>query len=218
MPDSHLDNAHCFKGMGQSYWRDLARGLKPTTTAAGPQGHRIVYTVDGNDGFALQNGGISAPQMDILPSRPLIRFMRAGAKAEDGLQGNWWLDADGYQVISSYAENQKLTLAQAANRLLVVPREWSDCGQMLVVRPKVVLMCYRGKGQPVALLHGNNISPHGRRVPGTQLFDAPPGTNLEQIFIPGERQFLPDWMSLIAVYQAGIGAKAIPILDRQRRR
>lgn len=212
MSASHQDNAHCFKGMGMTYWRDKARGLQPTGSVPGPQGHRVTYATDDNDGFAMQNGGIAIPQMDILSDRPLIRFMPAKRAAKDGLAGNWWLDLDAYKVISHYAHNIGLTLAGAAQRLLVVPNEWSDCGQMLVVRPKVTLMCYRGKGKPVALLNGKDISPDGRRAAGTRVYDAPPGTNLEQIYIPGERQFMPDWLSLVSSHRADAGPGAIPSL------
>lgn len=203
---------HCFKGMGLTYWRDKARGLQPLDTVSGAQGHRIVYATDDNDGFALQNGGIAIPQMDILAQRPLIRFMPAKRAAKDGLAGNWWLDLDAYKVISHHAHNLGLTLAQAAQRLLVVPNEWSDCGQMLIVRPKVVLMCYRGKGKPVALRAGKDISPDGRRTADTRVYDAPQGSNMEQIYIPGERQFLPDWFALISSHSATQGPGAIPAI------
>ena len=207
-----LDNHHCFKGMGLTIWRDRARGLQPLDTQSGPQGHRVVYQTDPNDGFAMQNGGIAIPIADLLHNRPMIRFMPASRPATSGLAGNWWLDLDAYPVISGYAHNQRLTLAEAAQRLLVVPKEWSDCGQMLVVRPKVPLMCYRGKGKPVALKAGKDISPDGRRQPGTRLYDAPQGTNLEQIFLPGERPFLPNWLQLLSSHRADAGPAAIPAL------
>lgn len=212
MPDSHLDNYHCFKGMGLAYWRDKARGLQPTGTAAGPQGHQIQYVKDPLDGFALQNGGIANPKTQILPARAMIRFMPALRPAPSGLAGNWWLDIDAYKVLSHYALNHEMTLAKAAQTLLVVPQEWSDCGQMLVAKPSVTLMAYVGRGRPVALLGGRDVSPDGARKPGTRLYDAPYGSNIEQIFVPGERQFLPNWLRLISAHKADAGGGAIPPL------
>ncbi|GAB1478154.1 hypothetical protein MASR2M74_06970 [Paracoccaceae bacterium] len=206
------NNDHCFKGMGLIMWNDRARGLKPIDTVSGPQGHRPVYKTDPNDGLPAQNGGISHPVEAKLSGRPLIRFMPAARPSRSGLAGNWWLDLDAYQVISGYAHNQKLTLAEAAQRLLVVPTEWSDCGQMLIVRPKPGLRCYTGKGKPVALIAGKDVSPDGKRPPGAQVFDAPQGTNLEQIYVPGEPQFLPDWFTLVSSHRADSGPGAIPAL------
>lgn len=212
MADPPLDNAHCFKGMGLAYWRDMACGLQPTGTQAGPQGHQVTYAKDPNDGFAMQNGGLSHPEMSLLHGRPIIRFMHAGTPTPHGLAANWWLDIDAYPVLSHYALNQKITLASAAQTLLVVPREWSDCGQMIVARPKVVLMGYRGKGRPVALLNGRDTSPDAQRLPGTRLYGAPQGTSLEQIFLPGERRFLASWLTLISSHRADAGGGAIPPL------
>lgn len=212
MPASHQDNYHCFKGMGLIYWRDKARGLQPLNSMPGPQGHRMIYATDPDDGFALQNGGIAAPVAQILSSRMLIRFMPAGRQATAGLAGNWWLDADAYAVISGFALNRGMTLARAAQSLLVVPQDWSDCGQMLVARPVVTLMAYVGKGKPVALLAGRDTSPDARRQPGTRLHLAPQGTNLEQIYLPGERQFLPNWLRLLSIHRADLGSTAIPSL------
>lgn len=212
MANPPSNNDHCFKGMGLVMWYDKARGLKPTGTVSGPQGHRVVYKTDPNDGFAAQNGGIAHPVEATLSGRALIRFMPAARPSQAGLAGNWWLDLDAYGVISGYAHNQKLTLAEAAQALLVVPKEWSDCGQMLVVRPKPGLRCYIGKGKPVALIGGKDISPDGRRQPGTRVYDAPQGTNLEQIYIPGEYPFLPAWFTLVSSHRASAGPGAIPAL------
>jgi hypothetical protein len=206
------DNHHCFKGMGLAIWRDRARGLQPLDTVGGPNGHRISYQADAQDGFALNTGGIATPCMVILPMRPLIRFLRAGVKPADAYGGNWWLDLDAYPVLSSYALNQGLTLAQAAQRLLVVPQEWSDCAQMVVVRPRVALMAYTGKGKPVALNNGRNVSPDAIRLSGTRVYYAPQGTNIEQIYIPGERQFLSAWFTFISGHSALQGGGARPPL------
>lgn len=198
--------------MGLPIWRDRARGLQPLDTVGGPNGHQIRYKTDPQDGFALNTGGIATPQMVILPMRPLIRFLRKGVKPADAYAANWWLDFDAYGVLSSYALNQRLTLAQAAQRLLVVPQEWSDCAQMVVVRPRVALKAYVGKGKPVAMNNGRNASPDAARLPGTRIYDAPQGTNIEQIFIPGERQFLPGWFSLVSAHAADQGGGAQPPL------
>lgn len=206
------DNHHCFKGMGLPIWRDRARGLQPLDTVGGPDGHRITYLTDPQDGFALNTGGIAAPRAISLPMRPLIRFLRGGVGAADAYGGNWWLDVDAYQVISSYALNLRLTLAEAAQRLLVVPQEWSDCAQMVVVRPRVALRAYTGKGKAVALNNGRNVSPDAARLPGTRVYDAPQGTNIEQIFIPGERQFLPSWFTFVSAHAADQGGGARPAL------
>jgi len=103
-------------------------------------------------------------------------------------------------------------LAEATQTLLVVPKTWSDCGQMLVARPNVPLMVYRGKGRAVALIGGKDTSPDAARRPGTELHVAPPGTNLEQIYIPGEPQFLSAWLTLISVHHADRGGGAFPAL------
>lgn len=197
--------------MGLTFWRDKARGLKPLDTRSGPQGHRIEYKGD-RDGFALQNGGIANPETQILPQRPMIRFMPAARHHTTGLAGNWWLDFDAYKVLSHYALNHGMTLAKAAQTLLVVPQEWSDCGQMLVVKPRVTLMAYVGRGKPVARIGGKDTSPDAARKPGTRIYDMPFGTNIEQIFIPGEEQFLPDWLRFISSHKANAGGGAIPAL------
>lgn len=212
MANSHLDNYHCFKGMGQAYWRSRAIGLQPLGSVPGSQGHQMVYAKDPDDGFALQNGGIANPSIQILPARALIRFMAAGRTGKSGLKGNWWLDLDTYSVLSHFALNQGITLAKSAQTLLVVPQEWSDCGQMIIARPKVTLMAYFGKGKAVALVNGRSTSVDARRLPGTRLYDTLPGTNIEQIFVPGERQFLSDWFSLISTHRADLGGGAFPPL------
>ncbi len=212
MANPPLDNYHCFKGMGLEYWRDKARGLQPKGSVPGPQGHRMVYTLDPDDGMAVNNGGIAMPKSDLLFGRALFRFMPATRPAMSGLAGNWWLDLDAYSVLSSYALNREITLAKAAQTLLVIPSDWSDCGQMIVVRPVATLMIYRGCGKAVALNNGRDASPDARRQPGTRVFDAPFGTNLEQIFLPGERQFLPNWLHLISSHRSDAGGGAVPPL------
>ncbi len=213
MANPPLDNYHCFKGMGLEYWRAKACGLQPKDTVSGPQGHRIVYTLDPDDGMAVNNGGIAMAKSELLSGRrALIRFMPASRPAMSGLAGNWWLDLDAYSVLSNYAQNREITLAKAAQTLMVVPPDWSDCGQMIVVRPVGTLMIYRGRGKAVALNNGRDASPDASRQPGTRVFDAPFGTNLEQIFLPGERQFLPNWLHLISSHRADARGWAVPII------
>ena len=146
------DNHHCFKGMGLPIWRDRARGLQPLDTVGGPGGHRITYVTDPQDGFALNTGGIATPRAITLPMRPLIRFLRGGVGAADAYGGNWWLDVDAYPVISSYALNLRLTLAEAAQRLLV---ELKDSGGADLAMLSVAL-----REQSEAITHVNQAVAH----------------------------------------------------------
>ena len=117
--------------------------------------------------------------------------MAARADVSRAMGGHWWIDHDSFVVIRDWARAQSVSLSVAAQRLLVVPKSWNDCGALLLARPRGQLMAWVGKGQPVGITDsGGKFSPDGRtatggRPPGAQVLDAPPDSNIEQYFIPG---------------------------------
>ena len=180
------DNFHCFQGRGFVYWHAKASGHQPSReTRASPDGHIFDYAPDA-DGFAMNNGGISKPIETTLGLRKLFRFFDSTTSAKDALAGNWWQDLDALAVMTNFALNNEMSLSRAAQLLLIVPKNWGDCSNLLIVKPNTVLKAFVGKGNPVAITaSGKSTSPDAKRKSGTAVYAAGPGNNLEQIYIPG---------------------------------
>lgn len=195
------DNFHCFKGAGFEFWRAKASGLQPSReTRASPDGHVFDYAPD-VDGFAMNNGGISKPVEKTLGLRKLFRFYPSVGKASYAIGGNWWQDLDALKVMTSYALDHDLTLSRAAQLLLIIPKDWGDCANILIAKPTTVLKAFVGKGNPVAIsASGKSTSPDGKRKPGTAVYAAAPGNNLEQIYLPGEPGLLSQFLQQVATH------------------
>ena len=205
------DNFHCFKGAGFVYWRDKASGLQPSReTRASPDGHAFDYAPD-VDGFAMNNGGICMPGEVTLGLRKLFRFFPSTGKANYAIGGNWWQDLDALKVMTSYALDHNMTLSRAAQLLLIIPKDWGDCANVLIAKPTVVLKAFVGKGNPVAITaSGKSTSPDGKRKPGTAVYAASPGNNLEQIYIPGEPAVLAQFLSPVATHHIDLRGLITP--------
>ena len=205
------DNFHCFKGYGFRYWYDKASGLQPAReTRASPDGHVFDYAPD-VDGFAMNNGGICMPAEATLGLRRLFRFFPSTGKASYAIGGNWWQDLDALKVMTSYALDHNMTLSRAAQLLLIIPKDWGDCANVLIAKPRVVLKAFVGKGNPVAITAtGKSTSPDGKRAPGTAVYAASPGNNLEQIYLPGEPALLAQFLSEVATHHIDLRGMVTP--------
>ena len=205
------DNYHCFKGAGFIYWRAKASGLQPSReTHASRDGHVFDYTPD-VDGFAMNNGGIAMPAETTLGLLNLFRFYPSTGQARYAIGGNWWQDLDALKVMTTFALNNDMPLSRAAQLLLIIPKDWGDCANILIAKPTVVLKAFVGKGKAVAISQtGQSTSPDGKRKSGTAVYAASPGNNLEQIYIPGEPALLAQFMQQIATHHIDPRGKISP--------
>jgi len=205
------DNAHCFRGVGLPYWLAIARGFTVTGVRSGPLGASIALA-DDTDGYALQNGGMWAPQRTSMMAGGYYRFFgtidhnRFGK--DSSMAGGWWIDTDTYVTVTGWADEHGLSLAAAARHLLAIPREWHDCGYVgraWLLKP---LRAYVGKGKPAT----GSISPHSdlRRAGGIPLTMSPPHLEVKQWFVPGGRALLAQFFQLdrvVHVIKPGVTLK-----------
>lgn len=185
------NNFHCFEGVGRPYWRAVAAGQTPTGVRQGPMGSSIDLKVD-DDGFVLQNGGMVTPQeAKMMPGR-YFRFFGTVAHnrfgAGSALAGGWWLDFENALKVVDWAERFDMSVAQAAQRLLVIPKEWHDCGYLGAATLTTSMKVWLGKGKPAT----GSVSPHNatRRDRGIAVQTAPALLEVKQLFVPGERALL----------------------------
>ncbi|MCB2136523.1 MAG: hypothetical protein KDE08_11360 [Rhodobacteraceae bacterium] len=208
------NNLHCFKGAGIPYWRAKASGLRPSNeTRATPQGHVFDFARD-FDGLAINVGGIAHPRVADIGGQILIRFFSTGQSVEAGRCGAWWLDFDALDVLNKWALQSGNSLSKAAQLLLVVPLEWGDCGQMIVAQVDSPMRAWVGTGKEVGFFHGKSTSPDAARRVGTSIYAPPPGTNIRQIFIPGERSLLESCIRKISSHKIGRDGRLQPSLAR----
>lgn len=185
------DNFHCFEGMGRPFWHSIAQGMKPSGISTGPMGATVDLIVEG-DGFAVQNGGIRNPQETKLQPGVYFRFFgtiahnRYGAKSS--MAGGWWVDFENALAIKTWAVRFDLSLAQAAQALLVIPSGWHDCGYVGRGRLRTAMKAWVGHGKPAT----GSLSPDnaGRRQAGAAVQVAPPAQSLKQYFVPGDRTLI----------------------------
>ncbi|MCB2093014.1 MAG: hypothetical protein KDE11_01275 [Rhodobacteraceae bacterium] len=184
-------NAHCFAGLGRSFWLMEAQGFHRGEVNQGPDGAWIDYRSD-SDGFAMQNGGMFRPQEASMPQGIYYRFFgtishnRFGA--ESCMAGGWWLDTDNYARIRNVALERGVSLARAAQALIVIPGGWHDCGYVGQAYLNRELRAWVGKGKPAT----SGTSPHNaQRNPATDpVLIAPAHLEMKQWFVPGERSLL----------------------------
>ncbi|SIN76126.1 hypothetical protein [Vannielia litorea] len=157
----------------------------------GPDGARIEYVSD-TDGFAMQNGGMFNPTESKMPPGIYYRFFgtinRNRYGAEGCMAGGWWVDGENYAKVRSVAQEQGISLAKAAQALIVIPGGWHDCGYVGRALLKTELKAWVGKGKPAT----SAASPFNKlRNPDTDPVQiAPAHLEMKQWFVPGERALL----------------------------
>ncbi len=151
------NNFHCFDGMGLPYWRAIALGMTPAQNLSrGPDGAWWELKQD-VDGYALQNGGMTRVQETKLNAAFYYRFFGTishniyGEKG--GMSGGWWIDEENLAKIVNFAERCDYSLARAAAMLLVIPREWHDCGYLGCAWLRNQMKGFVGRGQPATGAH-----------------------------------------------------------------
>lgn len=186
------NNFHCFEGVGLPFWRAIAEGRSIAGLKTGPMGTSIVLAKEEQDGFAVRNGGIKHPQIDRLPTGIYYRFFgtisnnRFGATS--AMAGGWWVDSENFYKIRDWAMERDISLAKAAQALLVIPDEWGDCGYLGRATLSVKLNAWSGRGNTAT----GSISPDSAmRHPGTQpIMTSPAHLDMKQYFVPGGRDLL----------------------------
>ena len=162
------NNFHCFDGVGLAYWRALALGMSPSADLMwGPDGTWWELKKD-VDGYVVQNGGLAHPQETKLNPGVYYRFFGTIAHnvrgAGAGMSGGWWIDDENLQKVVNFADRCDYSLARAAVMLLVVPKEWHDCGYLGCATLRKPMKAFVGKGKPAS----GHISPDSaRRDPST---------------------------------------------------
>jgi hypothetical protein len=185
------NNFHCFEGLGRPWWQSIARGHRPTGVKQGPQGARIELQME-DDGCVVQNGGMVHPQEAKMRPGWYWRFFgtidhnKYGAASM--MSGGWWIDYETARTVVDWADRHGLTMAQAAQQLLVIPNEWQDCGYAGRAELAVTMKAWVGLGKPAT----GSLSPDNaaRRGQGVALQAAPPATEIKQYFVPGSRALL----------------------------
>ena len=192
------NNFHCFEGAGLPYWRSIAEGhtpigdpgLKPgeLEPAQGPDGSWWEFKQD-IDGYILQNGGIALPQETKLNPGIYFRFFGTITHntrgANGGMSGGWWIDYENLAKIQNFAERSDYSLARAATMLLIIPKEWHDCGYVGCAQLGKQMKAFVGKGSPAT----GTISPaNAMRDPSRNpVMIGSPYLDMKQYFVPGSR-------------------------------
>lgn len=204
------NNFRCFEGLGAAIWRSVAAGQ--ATQANLPkvdqrQGGSVLVLPEDIDGAAVQNGGIQKPMIEKMrPGVRYYRFFSARDCARWGdtafKSGTWWVDYENLVKIVHWANDFDLTLSAAAQRLLAVPKEWSDCAFLGRAEVKTTLKVYTGKGKPASPnispdshMRASALYPNRRGAQGAALVQSPismaPGhLEMKQICVPGGREML----------------------------
>jgi hypothetical protein len=196
------NNFHCFEGAGYGFWKAIAQGKRPTGLMASPDGYALDYLKD-VDGSIVQNGGMFAPQEVKMRPGTYFRFFGTTTKnvygAASSMAGGWWLDYDNFLKIGDWADQHDVSLARAAQALLVIPKEWHDCGYVGRARLTATLKAWVGKGKPAT----GSISPDSaqRDKVKSPVTMAPAHLEMKQYFVPGERSLLSTCFELVNTQQ-----------------
>jgi hypothetical protein len=198
------NNFHCFEGMGLTYWRAIALGMTPAQNLSqGPDGAWWELKQD-VDGYALQNGGMTSLQETKLNAAFYYRFFGTishniyGEKG--GMSGGWWIDEENLAKIVNFAERCDYSLARAAAMLLVIPREWHDCGYVGCAWLRHQMKGFVGRGQPAA---GGMSPASAMRDPvANPATMSPAHLDVKQYFVPGSRREISVAFELKWVKQA----------------
>lgn len=115
---------------------------------------------------------------------PPAIYYRFTSSREGNTFGNWWLDAESYYTIRSFAQDNDLRLSMAAQRCLIIPAQWGDCGRLIKALLSRQLKAYVGKGKPAT----GTISPDSKlRDPKSDpVLIAPTHLQIKQWYVPGK--------------------------------
>ena len=193
------DNFHCFEGNGLRLWRAQAIGMAPKGLKLGPDGAAIDFATD-VDGIPAQNGGMFNPQITKMKPGRYYRFFGTITQNLYGkdayTSGGWWVDFETFCSVKAWASEHDIPLSKAAQRLLVIPGEWHDCGYIGCAELKVTMKAFVGKGQPAT----GSISPDSlmRDKSKVPVHVAVSHLETKQYFVPGTRDllgkcFTPQW-------------------------
>jgi len=167
----------------------LAQGLSPDPNLAqGPDGSWWELKQD-VDGYVLQNGGMAHPQETKLAPDIYFRFFGTIAHnvygARGGMSGGWWIDYENLVKVLNFADACDYSLARAATMLLVIPKEWHDCGYLGRALLRKQMKAFVGKGKPAT----GRISPaSAMREPSIDPATMSPAyLDVKQYFVPGSR-------------------------------
>ena len=191
------DNVHCFEKPERAYWLAIAQGFRPLGEPSA--GGKLEFAHDDpeyDDGCVAQNGGIFSPQETRMRAGVYIRFFDTTTMVKfgpaGGMSGGWWVNYETYQMIIDWAEDHDLSIAQAAQRLIVLPRAWSDAAYMGAAFLSGRMKAWVGKGKPAT----GKMSPHNlARMAGpgrekTPMIASPPHLEIKQFYVPGGREII----------------------------
>jgi hypothetical protein len=196
------NNDHCFTGVGRQYWEAIADGKSVQGLLRGPDGSRLDLLMD-SDGRAMNNGGMYPKQITRMPPKIYYRFFGTVAHnrfgAEGCMAGGWWIEADAYFATVALAKARDVPLNKAAQAMLVIPDGWHDCGYVGKAVLTRKLKAWVGKGKPAT----SSVSPYNPdRNPDTDPIVAPPpGEEVKQWFVPGDRALLGRFFDVQGVVQ-----------------
>jgi hypothetical protein len=129
MPDAL--NAVCFT---QPHWMVIARGFDTERWF--------------NDGQAVGSGGMFNPTRVHLPrGQRYYRFTSSLSPRDAQLGGGWWIDAETFHTIRSFAQRHEYGLADAARLFLALPYEWTRVDRLVSAILEAPLDAYAGKGK-----------------------------------------------------------------------
>lgn len=189
------NNFHCFEGLGLPYWRSIAEGHSPAggEPAQGPDGSWWEFKQD-IDGYILQNGGLASPQEIKLNPGLYFRFFGTVYHnihgAGGGMSGGWWIDYENLTKIVNFAQKTDYSLAKSATMLLIIPKEWHDCGYLGCAMLHKQMKAFVGRGKPAT----GTISPSSAmRDPwNNPLMAGLTHLDMKQYFVPGARREISD--------------------------
>lgn len=209
-------NDHCFEDSNRQFWLDQALGFSTVEILDSRDQRQFYFLEREDDGFFAQNGGIQRPQeVKIRRGQTMVRFMSASAYQRfqaNGLMGGWWMDYDGFCGLRAFAHQHEHSLAEAANILLAIPAEWSDCAYVGKAEVLTTLRAWVGQGKPAtgsispgrapSLMPGKGGSRLEWEASGASLHAPPPSLEVKQYFIPGKRELLSSAFNIINVEPA----------------
>ena len=201
------NNFHCFEGRGLKFWEAIAKGMRPSGFSNSPDGYQMEMARD-IDGAVVQNGGMFAPQHTKLTAGTYFRFYGSITRNKYGddnaVSGGWWIDLDTYATVCDWAETHDISIAKAAQQLLVIPNEWHDCGYVakgLLLRE---MKAWVGKGKPAT----GTVSPDSAMRGRIPVSMSPAHLEIKQYFVPGDRALLSrcfQRLSSLQVTSKGLG-------------
>lgn len=146
-----------------------------------------------------QTGGMLSPQRHVVSKGArLFRFGSSQHAPREVAQGGWWLQAQEFERLVSFANSHGIYVGLAMRLLCLVPPEWSDATQLVRARAASSLLAWRGLANtvvtPIAgglgtlrLPHANEISErrlHQLYIPGlAEASRLEPALSIERVFM-----------------------------------